>query len=400
MATADRSTPNVDGAPGGTHTADPHRETGRAAGDPATSAATTISALVARGAGRPPTVERVVIPAPGPGQVRVAIRAAGVCHSDLSMIDGTLAPAFPLVLGHEAAGIVTELGAGVDRLSGGERVVLNWSPACRACWHCTAGRPWFCETSGRPSAARGTTADGTPLHVTLGLGALAEEVVVSQHAVIPVPAAVPFEQAALLGCAVLTGVGAVRNTARVAAGESVVVIGLGGVGLSAVLAAREAGAAQIIAVDVAAAKGSLASAAGATDFLLSDESLVRAIRERTDGRGADHAFECVGRAKTIETAWRSVRRGGGVIVVGMGGRDDVVGLGALDVFHSGRVLRSSVYGAADPDRDVPALAEEVLAGTLDIRPLITHRLALAEAPSALDRLTRGEGARSVVSFPT
>ncbi|APU14772.1 MULTISPECIES: alcohol dehydrogenase catalytic domain-containing protein [Actinoalloteichus] len=359
----------------------------------------TVSALLARRADLSPTVEQVRLPDPGPGEVRVRIRAAGVCHSDLSMINGTLAPSFPLALGHEAAGVVTDVGPGTDRVSGGEHVVLNWSPACRTCWHCAAGRPWFCDTAGRPSSARGATADGAALHVTLGLGALAEEVVVPQHAVIPVPAELPFDQAALLGCAVLTGVGAVRNTARVAAGESVVVIGLGGVGLSAVLAARDAGAEQILAVDVTESKHALAIAAGATDFLVSDGGLVRSIRARTDGRGVDHAFECVGRATTIETAWRSVRRGGGVIVVGMGARDDVISLSALDVFHSGRVLRSSVYGAADPDRDVPALARDVLAGDLDVTPLITHRISLAETPAALDRLARGEGARSVVSFP-
>ncbi|ASO20203.1 S-(hydroxymethyl)glutathione dehydrogenase/alcohol dehydrogenase [Actinoalloteichus hoggarensis] len=358
-----------------------------------------VSALLARRQDQPPAVERIRLPAPGPGEVRVRIRAAGVCHSDLAMIDGTLAPSFPLVLGHEAAGVVTDVGPGTDRVSGGEHVVLNWSPACRTCWHCAAGRPWFCDTSGRPSSARGTTADGEALHVTLGLGALAEEIVVPRHAVIPVPAELPFEEAALLGCAVLTGVGAVRNTARVTAGESVVIIGLGGVGLSAVLAARDAGAGRIVAVDVAESKRGPAMAAGATDFLVSDGGLVRAVRSLTDGRGADHAFECVGRGKTIETAWRSVRRGGGVIVVGMGARDDLISLSALDVFHSGRVLRSSVYGAADPDRDVPLLARDVLAGTLDVSPLITHRISLAEAPSAVDRLVRGEGARSVVSFP-
>ncbi|SCL71599.1 S-(hydroxymethyl)glutathione dehydrogenase / alcohol dehydrogenase [Micromonospora citrea] len=353
-------------------------------------------ALVARAVGEPPRVEEVALPAPGPGEVRVDVRAAGVCHSDLSMVDGTLAPPYPLVLGHEAAGVVVEAGEGVSRVAPGAHVVLNWAPPCRRCWYCGHGEPWLCERSGSPAAARGNTAAGEPLHVTLGLGALAEAVVVPQEAVIPVPAELPFEAAALLGCAVLTGVGAVRRTARVAAGESVAVIGLGGVGLSVVSAARAAGAEQVLAVDVSPAKAGLAAAAGATDFLLADDSLTRAIRERTGGRGVDHAIECVGRSATIRTAWRAARRGGQVIVVGMGAKDDVVGLGALDIFHSARTLRSSVYGSSDPDRDVPELARAVLDGTLDLAPLITDRCDLDSVAAAFDRMARGEGARTVV----
>ncbi|MGW4499987.1 alcohol dehydrogenase catalytic domain-containing protein [Micromonospora sp. NPDC004336] len=353
-------------------------------------------ALVVRAAGEPPRVEEVALPAPGPGEVRVDVRAAGVCHSDLSMVDGTLAPPYPLVLGHEAAGVVVEVGDGVSRVAPGAHVVLNWAPPCRRCWYCGHGEPWLCERSGSPASARGHTAAGEPLHVTLGLGALAEAVVVPQEAVIPVPAELPFEAAALLGCAVLTGVGAVRRTARVAAGESVAVIGLGGVGLSAVSAARAAGAGRVLAVDVSPAKAGLAAAAGATDFLLADESLNRAIRQRTEGRGVDHAIECVGRSATIRTAWRAARRGGQVIVVGMGAKDDVVGLGALDIFHSARTLRSSVYGSSDPDREVPELARAVLDGSLDLAPLITDRCDLDGAAAAFDRMTRGEGARTVV----
>jgi S-(hydroxymethyl)glutathione dehydrogenase/alcohol dehydrogenase len=357
-----------------------------------------VKALVARGVGQDLSVEDVDLPATGAGQVRVRIRAAGVCHSDLSMVNGTVESAYPLVLGHEAAGVVAEVGDGVERVTVGDHVVLNWSPACRRCWYCREGEPWLCENSAAPAVPRGVAADGTPLNVTLGLGALAQEVVVAESAVIAVPAELPFEQAALLGCAVLTGVGAVDNTARVAAGDSVVVIGLGGVGLSAVIAARRAGAGPVIAVDVSAAKRDLALAAGATDFVISDASLFRSIRGLTGGRGADHAFECVGRAATIHAAWRAARRGGQVTVVGLGGKDDVVSLSALDIFASARTLRSSVYGSSDPDREVPDLARAVLDGSLDLRPLVTHRIALGEAPEAFARMSRGEGARSVVVF--
>ncbi|WP_326558217.1 alcohol dehydrogenase catalytic domain-containing protein [Micromonospora sp. NBC_01796] len=356
-------------------------------------------ALVARAAGAPPRVEEIVLPAPGPAQVRVAIRAAGVCHSDLSMVNGTLAPTYPLVLGHEAAGVVLAVGAEVDRVRVGDHVVLNWAPPCRQCWFCARGEPWLCAATGAPSLPSGSTdADGTPLHVTLGLGALAEEVVVAANAVIPVPAELPFEAAALLGCAVLTGIGAVRRTAGVVPGEAVAVIGLGGVGLSVVAAARAAGADPVIAVDLSEAKRDLAIAAGATDFLLSDDTLNRSVRTRTGGRGVDHSFECVGRAATIRLAWRATRRGGQVTVVGMGGKDDVVELGALDIFHSARILRSSVYGSSDPDRDLPELARAVLDGSIALGPLISDRTTLDEAPAALDRMARGEGARSVILF--
>jgi S-(hydroxymethyl)glutathione dehydrogenase/alcohol dehydrogenase len=242
------------------------------------------------------------------------------------------------------------------------------------------------------------TADGEQLNVTLGLGALAQEVVVAGTAVIAVPREVPFELAALLGCAVLTGVGAVGNTAGVAGGDSVVVIGLGGVGLAAVTAARRAGADPVIAVDVSAAKRELAVAAGATHFLVAGDALSKSVRGLTGGRGADHALECVGRAATIRAAWRATRRGGQVTVVGMGGKDDLLSLSALDIFTSARTLRSSLYGSSDPDREVPELARAVLDGSLDLRPLVTHRITIAEAPEAFARMSRGEGARSVVVF--
>ncbi|RUL90197.1 zinc-binding dehydrogenase [Verrucosispora sp. FIM060022] len=354
--------------------------------------------LVARAAGTPPRVEQVDLPDIDTGQVRVTIRAAGVCHSDLSMVDGTIAAPYPLLLGHEAAGVVVEIGDGVDRVAVGDHVVLNWAPPCRACWSCTHGEPWLCEHTGTPATEAGHTLDGEPLHVTLGLGALAEQVVVPQQAMVVVPADLPFPTAALLGCAVLTGVGAIRRTAAVRPGDSVAVIGLGGVGLSAVAAARAAGAATVIAVDVSPAKADLAHAAGATDFLLADDTLSRAVRTLTGGRGVDHAVECVGRAATIRTAWRATRRGGQVIVVGMGGKDDIVGLSALEIFHSARTLRSSVYGSSDPDRDLPELARSVLDGSFDLDFLVSDRITLDEAPEALARMARGEGARTVVQF--
>ncbi|SCG52436.1 S-(hydroxymethyl)glutathione dehydrogenase / alcohol dehydrogenase [Micromonospora siamensis] len=352
---------------------------------------------MARGGGDP-RVEEVRLPAPGPGELRVRIRAAGLCHSDLSMVNGTMPAPFPLVLGHEAAGVVAEAGPGAT-VPVGTQVVLNWAPACRTCWFCRHDEPWLCAANTAPAVPRGVTAEGEPLHVTLGLGAFAEEVVIPQAAAVPVPADLPPAQAALLGCAVLTGSGAVRNTARVAPGQSVAVLGLGGVGLSVITAARAAGATPILAVDVAEAKRDLALAAGATDFLRSDDTLSREVRARTGGLGVDHAFECVGRSATIRAAWRLARRGGAVTVVGMGAKDDLLTLSALDVFHSARTLRSSVYGSSDPDREVPVLARAVADGALDLTPLVSGTIGLDEAPAALRRLARGEGARWVVTFP-
>ncbi len=357
-----------------------------------------VRALVVAGRDSDPVVTSIHLPPLGRDEVRVRVRAAGVCHSDLSMFNGTLAPTFPLVLGHEAVGEVLAVGDVVTRVRPGDHAVLNWSPPCRECWFCGHGEPWLCERSGAPSTPRGTTADGEPLNVTLGVGSLAEEVVIGESAVIPVPGDLPLDQAALLGCAVITGFGAVRNTARVNAGDTVAVIGLGGVGLSVVLAARAAGASKIIATDLSAAKEDLARAVGATDFVVSDEALPKAIRGLTEGRGVDYAFECVGRSATIHAAWRSTRRGGDVVVLGMGRRDDMVELGALDIFHFGRTLRSSRYGASDPDIEVPGLAAAVQDGSLDLQPLISHRITLDEAAEAFHRMQRGEGVRSVVVF--
>ena len=357
-----------------------------------------ISALVVRNPAGRPAVAEVRLPEVGPGQVRVRIRAAGVCHSDLAMVNGTLSPPHPLVLGHEAAGEVLEVGAGVTRAAVGTHVALNWAPPCRGCWHCTHSEPWLCSTANVAALENGMTLDGAPVFVTLGLGAFAQQVVVPENAVIAVPGELAWESAALLGCAVLTGTGAVRNTARVRSGDAVLVIGLGGVGLSVVGAARAAGASQVIAVDVAEAKKALAEAAGATDFLVSSDTLSKDVRSRTGWRGADHAFECVGRAATIRAAWRATRRGGQVTVVGMGRADDMVQLSAFDIFSSARTLRASVYGSSDPDAEIPALAQDVLSGALRLDHLITDRIRLADVPAAFDRMNRGEGARSIVLF--
>lgn len=359
-----------------------------------------VRAAVIHSAGEKIEIHDIDIPRPGPGEIRVRIAAAGVCHSDLSIANGRIAPRFPVVLGHEAAGTVADVGTGVTRVRIGDPVVLNWAPACRSCWFCEHDEPWLCKAAeGVLSRPLGTLEDGTEVHAALGVGAFAAETVVAENAVVPLPPELPLESAALLGCAVLTGVGAVRKTAAVRSGESVVVIGLGGIGLSTVAGAKLAGAGPIIAVDVSPAKEELARAMGATDFIVADDKVGKAVRALTGGRGADHAFECVGRAATIRTAWQTTRRGGRCTVVGLGARDDMVSFSALELFHFARTLTSSVYGSSDPDVDIPFLAEHVLKGALDLDSLVSHRITIEEIPDAFTRMAQGVGARSLITFP-
>ncbi len=242
-------------------------------------------------------VREVVLPEAGPGEVRVRLAAAGVCHSDLSFVNGTLMSPRPIVLGHEGAGIVEAVGDGVDHVKPGDRVLLNWAPACRDCWYCNNGEPYLCPNSTkRATKPYAQLDDGTPVFQAISTGAFAEQTVVGAAGVVPLPDDLPLENAAVIGCAVLTGVGAVLNTARVQAGQSVAIVGLGGVGLSVVQGARIAGATTIIGVDASDAKESFAREAGATEFLIAGDDTVAKVQELTGGLGVDHAFEVVGTA--------------------------------------------------------------------------------------------------------
>ncbi len=356
-----------------------------------------VKAAVLTRQGEPLEVRDIELGEPGPGQVRVRVAAAGVCHSDLSLANGTLALDLPAVLGHEGAGTVVAVGEGVDRVRVGDSVVLNWAPACRACWFCEQGEPWLCvHAEERATQAYATLADGTPVYPGLGTGAFAEETVVPQQGVVPIPADFPLEQAALLGCAVLTGNGAVHNTAKVSAGQSVVVIGLGGIGLSVLQAARAAGAGPIIGVDVSESKAELAIVHGATDFIVAGDRTSKAVRSLTGGRGADHAFDCVGLPATIRASWGSSRRGGTVTVIGVGSRTSPVEFNALELYWFGRTLHGCVYGSSDPDTDVPRLLGEVAAGRLDLAALATDTTDLAGVNAAFEHF--GQGGRTIVRF--
>ncbi|MEU7020901.1 zinc-binding dehydrogenase [Streptomyces sp. NPDC046203] len=358
-----------------------------------------IRAAVLPAVGSPLEITGIELPAPGPGQVRVRLAAAGVCHSDLSLSDGTLRVPVPAVLGHEGAGTVVAVGEGVTHVAPGDGVVLNWAPSCGRCHPCSLGEVWLClDALSGAAAVHARTEDGTELHPGLNVAAFAEETVVAAGCVLPAPEGVPLTEAALLGCAVLTGWGAVHHSARVRAGETVAVFGVGGVGLATLQAARAAGASAIVAVDVSPEKEALARAAGATAYVVASDTTAKDIRKLTGGHGVDVALECVGRAVTIRAAWESTRRGGRTTVVGIGGKDQQVSFNALEIFHWGRTLSGCVYGNSDPARDLPVLAENIRAGRLDPGSLVTDRITLDDIPAAFDALRAGKGGRALVVF--
>ncbi|MEU8651248.1 Zn-dependent alcohol dehydrogenase [Streptomyces sp. NPDC048737] len=358
-----------------------------------------VRAAVLPAVGAPLEITEIELPEPGPGRVRVRLAAAGVCHSDLSLSDGTMRVPVPAVLGHEGAGTVVSVGEGVTGLAPGDGVVLNWAPSCGSCHACSLGEVWLCAHAlGGSADVYARTAGGTDLHPGLNVAAFAEETVVPVSCVLPLPDGIPLTDAALLGCAVLTGYGAVHHCAQVRPGETVAVFGVGGVGLAALQAARIAGASTIVAVDVSPQKEELARAAGATEYLVARDTTAREIRALTGKQGVDVAVECVGRAVTIRTAWESTRRGGRTAVVGIGGKDQQVTFNALELFHWGRTLTGCVYGNSDPARDLPVLAGHVRAGRLDLGSLITERIGLEGIPAAFENMLAGKGGRALVVF--
>ena len=309
--------------------------------------------------GAPLVLEDVELAAPGPHAVRVRLVASGVCHSDLSLQNGTLPQPLPAVLGHEGAGVVEAVGHEVTALAPGDHVIISWVSPCRRCFFCLHGQATLCER-GIDHAYAGPygTCRGEPVMCGLGTGTFAAETVVPETAAVRIDPSVPLDVAALIGCGVATGVGAVVNTARVEPGASVAVVGCGGVGLSVVQGARLAGAARVIAVDTVASKLEMARANGATDVVeASGGDPVERVRALTEGRGADHAFEVVGLSTTIIQAYAMAWRGGHVTVVGAGGFDDLVSISAMALMADAKTLRGSVYGSTDPQRDFPRLVE-------------------------------------------
>jgi Zn-dependent alcohol dehydrogenase len=349
------------------------------------------------------SVEDVQLDPPKAHEVLVRVAAAGVCHSDVRLADGELGDGrWPMVLGHEGAGVVEAVGTAVEDLAPGDHVAFSFVPPCRVCRACRSGRPNLCEPAGANGFA-GMLMDGTSrLHAngeTLQHGLMtacfAERTVVAAAGAIKIPKELPLREAALLGCGVVTGIGAVRNVAHVQAGESVCVIGCGGVGLQVIAGARLAGAAPIVAIDRSAEKLERALVLGATHAVDSSvEDAVTTVRELTDG-GVDHAFEVVGRPETIRLAWDLIRAGGQAVVVGLVPSGVEVSVPGIE-FLSDKSLLGTYYGSGDAARDLPELAALALSGELDLAGVVTHVTDLDGVPEALDRLRRGEGARTVV----
>lgn len=366
------------------------------------SAPPAVRAAVWRAPGERCSVEEVLVDPPGENEVLVRIAAAGICHSDLHLAEGHLGKRrFPTVLGHEGAGVVESVGTGVTAVAAGDRVSLCFLTSCGECRACRAGRPNLCEPGSRASvagtredgSARLHTADGAPLQQFLGVGCFAERCVVSERAAVPVPDGLPLWQAALVGCALVTGFGAVRNAARVARGESVCVVGCGGVGLQVVLAARLAGAEPIVAVDPVAEKLELARARGATHTVPAGADAAKQVRELTGG-GVEHAFEVVGRTESIRLAWDTLRPGGTAVVVGLAPVGVEAAVPALD-FLSEKSLRGSFYGSGNPAAEIAELGRLAATGAFDIAESVSSLTDLDGIEDAFERLRRGEGARSV-----
>ncbi len=364
-------------------------------------------AVVFRAPGEPTAIEEVVLRAPGPGEVRVRMAASGVCHSDLHVRDGEWQRPGPIVLGHEGSGWVEEVGPGVDQPRVGDFVTLSWYYPCLRCRHCLAGREWLCLESGslRHRLPDGSTAhrgpDGSEVTASLAIGTMAEATVTAATAAIPMPAGVPPEVAALIGCCVSTGVGAVLKTAAVPAGASVCVIGLGGVGLSAVMGAVLAGASTIVAVDRVAAKLEVALELGATVAIQAgpDSSATSAaIRTATSG-GPDYCVEAIGLPSTVEQAIEVLPVGGTAILAGMTPFGMRASFEVFPFVDGGRSILGSNYGAAVASVDFPRYADLFLSGRLPIDRLVSHRIGLDEVESAFDGMRRGEGLRQVVVFP-
>lgn len=355
---------------------------------------------------QPLQIETLHLDEPGDGEVLVEIVAAGLCHSDLSVIDGSRPRVMPMVMGHEASGIVRETGPGVRTLKAGDHVVFSFVPVCGHCLPCAEGRAALCEPGARANGAgslisgarRFRTADGQTLHHHLGVSAFSQYTVCAQESLVRIDPAMPLDKAALFGCAVMTGVGAVVNTARVEPGYSVAVFGLGGVGLSAVLGARAAGAYPVIAVDRLAEKLLLARELGATHTLHAGvDEPVTAIRDLTSG-GAHYTFECVGHEGVLAQAYQATRRGGTTVTVGLPHPDKQLTIPAVSLVAEERTLRGSYMGSAVPQRDIPRFMTLYQQGLLPVDRLQSDTISLPDINPAFDALASGQAVRQILQF--
>lgn len=360
--------------------------------------AVQVQGVIAREKNGPVTLETIIVPDPGPGEARVKVLACGVCHTDLHYRQGAINDNFPFLLGHEAAGIVESVGPDVTDVAPGDYVILNWRAICGQCRACLRGRPWYCFNT-HNATQKMTLLDGTELSPALGIGAFAEMTLVAAGQCTKVDPAAPPEVAGLLGCGVMAGLGAAINTGTVSRGDSVAVIGCGGVGDAAIAGALLAGARTIIAVDIDDRKLELAKKFGATHTVNSrNTDPVEAIREATEGFGADVVIEAIGRPDTYEQAFFARDLAGTVVLVGVPSPDMRLDLPLIEYFGRGGALKSSWYGDCLPSRDFPMLIDLYLQGRLPLDQFVTEKIGVGDVEAAFDKMHHGDVLRSVVVF--
>jgi S-(hydroxymethyl)mycothiol dehydrogenase len=360
--------------------------------------AESVRGVIARAKGAPVEVVDVRVPDPGPGEARVTVQACGVCHTDLHYREGGINDEFPFLLGHEAAGVVDVVGDGVTDVVPGDFVILNWRAVCGQCRACRRGEPWYCFATFN-AQQKMTLADGTPLSPAIGIGAFADKTLVAAGQCTKVDSAVAPEVAGLLGCGVMAGLGAVLNTAGVRRGETVAVIGCGGVGDAAILGSSFAGARTVVAVDVDDRKLEWAKQFGATHTVNSkQQDPVAAIRDVTDGFGADVVIDAVGRPDTFEQAFYARDLAGRAVLVGVPTPDMRLDLPLIDLFGRGGSVKSSWYGDCLPARDFPMLIDLHLQGRLPLEKFVSEKIGLGDIDAAFEKMHRGEVLRSVVMF--
>ncbi|KZM72943.1 S-(hydroxymethyl)mycothiol dehydrogenase [Nocardia terpenica] len=354
-----------------------------------------VRGVIARSKGAPAEVTTIVVPDPGPGEVVVAVRACGVCHTDLTYRDGGITDQFPFLLGHEATGVIESVGAGVESVEVGDFVILNWRAVCGQCRACKRGRPQYCFDTFN-ATQKMTLADGTELTPALGIGALAEKTLVHAGQCTRVDPAADPAVAGLLGCGVMAGLGAAVNTGNVGRGDSVAVIGCGGVGDAAIMGARLAGANRIIAIDRDDTKLAWARELGATHTVNGAEvDVVEAVRELTGGFGADVVIDAVGRPETWKQAFYARDLAGTVVLVGVPTPDMTLDMPLIDFFSRGGSLKSSWYGDCLPERDFPMLIDLYRQGRLPLEKFVTERITLDDVERAFDTMHAGTVLRSV-----
>jgi len=358
--------------------------------------ATQVKGVISRSKGAPVELTDILVPDPGPGEATVTIKACGVCHTDLHYREGGINDDFPFLLGHEAAGIVDAVGPGVTEVAPGDFVILNWRAVCGECRACRRGRPWYCFATHNASQKM-TLLDGTPLSPALGIGAFAEKTLVAAGQCTKVDPKAPATTVGLLGCGVMAGLGAAINTGGVTRGDTVAVIGAGGVGCAAVAGARLAGARTIVAVDIDDRKLEWAKGLGATHTVNSkNRDAVEAIIEICGGVGADVVIEAVGRPETYKQAFYARDLAGTVVLVGVPTPDMTLELPLIDVFGRGGALKSSWYGDCLPTRDFPLLVDLYLQGRLDLDAFVSETIGLGDVEAAFEKMHAGEVLRSVV----